>query len=125
MTSKEATVAYIWRYLVKPARVDAFREAYGPGGVWADYFSRSAEYLGTDLYEDLETPGCFVTIDYFADAGARGELVAREADAFAEIDAKWEKATLEEVFIGQFSASVARGLDPVATAGLPPATSVL
>ena len=108
MKSKNGAVAYIWRYVVKPDHVDAFREAYGPNGAWAAYFSQSMDYLGTDLYEDRETPGCFVTIDYFANAAARDELVAREADAFAAIDREWEEATLEEAFVGQFSTSAGR-----------------
>lgn len=105
MKSKNKAVAYIWRYVVKPDRVDAFREAYGPNGAWAAYFSQSADYLGTDLYEDRETPGQFVTIDYFANGAARDELVTRKADAYARIDREWEQATLEEIFVGQFSMS--------------------
>jgi len=105
MADREGVVAYIWQYNVKQDRVDAFRHAYGPDGVWAVYFSQSVAYLGTDLFEDCDTPGHFVTVDYFSNGAARSELVAREAQAFDLIDSEWEQATLEEDYVGQFNMS--------------------
>lgn len=105
MASRKSSVAYVWQFDVKPDCVDAFREAYGPKGVWAIYYSQSKDYLGTDLYEDRETAGRFLTVDYFSNGVARGELVASEADAFAKIDDQWEHATKKELYIGQFNMS--------------------
>lgn len=94
--------AFVWVYDVKPEHLAAFRDAYGGSGVWAKFFARSPGYLRTDLFEDAETPGRFMTVDYFRDAQARRALVEARADAYKAIDAEWAKATRAETFVGQF-----------------------
>lgn len=95
--------AYVWTYKIKAGHRDAFVEAYGSDGVWAQFFSKSPDYIRTDILADNDDPNRFSTIDYFENAQARPALVAKYADEFAAIDKRWEEATLEETFIGVFA----------------------
>ena len=94
--------ACVWSYLVVPEHRDAFKKAYGPKGVWHEFFSNSPDYLSTDLLEDKNDPNRFVTIDTFKTSDARDKLVAARQTEFNEIDGTWEKATRNETFIGMF-----------------------
>ena len=97
--------AYIWVYEVKPAHRDAFVDAYGPDGVWKEFFSKSPDYIRTDLLTDAADPNRFVTVDYFTNANARPALVEAHAKEFSALDAQWEEVTLREEFVGAFSAT--------------------
>ena len=99
---ENAGCAYVWVYKVKSERWDEFAAAYGADGVWARFFSKSPGYIRTEMLIDAHDPNRFSTIDYFKDRGARPALVEKYADEFAEIDKRWEEATLEETFIGEF-----------------------
>ncbi|HXI87931.1 MAG TPA: antibiotic biosynthesis monooxygenase [Parvularculaceae bacterium] len=94
--------AYIWSYRVKPECAAAFTRAYGPDGEWAQFFRRSPGYVRTDLLRDTQASDRFMTIDYFADKKARAALVDAHSEDYAAIDKKWQDATLEEAFIGEF-----------------------
>jgi hypothetical protein len=94
--------AYIWSCRVKREWRERFRDAYGPSGEWAKFFAKSEGYIRSDLLNDEKDAGRFVTIDYFQDAEARGELVAKFGAEYKAIDARWQDATLEETFIGAF-----------------------
>lgn len=95
-------IAHVWTYEVHPPQVEAFRRAYGPDGEWATFFRQSEGYLGTVLLEQCAEPARFMTIDYFADEMARSRLVEEHATDYAEIDRKWEEATIDEEFVGTF-----------------------
>lgn len=95
--------AYIWAYKVKAENRNAFAKAYGPEGVWVEFFSKSPAYIRTDILADNEDSNRFSTIDYFENPEARPALIAEYAEAFAAIDKLWEAATVEETFIGAFA----------------------
>ncbi len=106
MKTRDGSTSYIWQYDVKPECIDEFREAYGPKGVWYDYYAQSEHYLGTDLYEDDKVQGRFITIDYFSNGSAREDLISNKSTEFQKIDDQWEHATQEEFFIGQFEVRI-------------------
>ncbi len=103
LTPINGACAYVWTYKVKPEQREAFAEAYGPNGVWPEFFSQSPGYIRTDILADNDDPNRFSTIDYFKNTEARPALVAEQAEAFAAIDKRWEEATVEETFIGVFA----------------------
>ena len=90
----------IWRYQVRPERLDQFLAAYGPEGEWARLFRRSADFLGVELLEDARRRNTFVTLDRWQTQDA---LLAFKRDyklAYAELDKRCAAFTLEETQIG-------------------------
>ncbi|WP_286830787.1 MULTISPECIES: antibiotic biosynthesis monooxygenase family protein [Kordiimonas] len=62
--------ATTWQYRVRPEHVDTFREVYGAKGDWARLFARHPGFRGTRLYQDLDNPAGFVTVDVWQDEAA-------------------------------------------------------
>jgi len=60
----------VWEYAVLPAHVEEFERAYGGEGAWAQLFSRSDGFVGTELFRSVETPARYVTVDRFASEAA-------------------------------------------------------
>ena len=93
---------YIWEYRVRPERVDAFLEAYGPNGSWARLFRESSGYVRTELYRDRANPLRFVTVDYWDSRESWEEFRAEHAEVFERLDAACEAYTTDEREIGTF-----------------------
>lgn len=93
---------YVWTYRVKPEKVGPFRRAYAATGEWASLFSRSSDYLGTQLLNDASDPLRFATIDCFQSADGRARFLQANSAGYAELDRKWQDATTEEIFVGEF-----------------------
>ncbi len=93
--------AVVWQYLVKPGAVELFREAYAPGGKWAELFSRSDGYLGTELYNSAEAPERFLTLDRWRSRDAFADFMAGNAAAYAALDRCCADMTTAEVRLGE------------------------
>ena len=94
--------AYTWEYRVRPGHIDDFKVAYGGGGDWAMLFKMGQGYFRTDLLEDMEHPGRFMTTDFWdsrEDWEAMKRLNTREFD---RIDKECERLTEDEKFMGFF-----------------------
>jgi quinol monooxygenase YgiN len=92
----DAEYVYAWRYEVAPERRHAFERLYGPDGAWVQLFSRSADWLSTELLADLDRPGVYVTIDRWRSRSAYDEFRASVGAEWAEIDQQGEQLTLNE-----------------------------
>lgn len=46
----------VWQYDVAEDDVDSFESAYGPAGSWAELFSRSEGFRGTELFVAASVP---------------------------------------------------------------------
>lgn len=75
---------------------EKFTQAYGPDGVWAQWFSRARGYLGTGLIQDEISSYRFRALDYFTGKLARDDYVSAHENEYLKLDTFWEKATLSE-----------------------------
>jgi len=99
-----AVIVVIWRYEVKPAREDAFRELYGPDGEWARLFATDPAYLGTELLKDSGDGHTYLTLDRWRDRAAYEAFLARREAEYAALDAQGMALTASEERIGIFVA---------------------
>jgi hypothetical protein len=99
---RQAGFAYLWEYRVEPDRLEEFRRTYGPRGEWVKLFSRSADYLGTDLYHDTANARRFLTTDYWISREARDEFRSKFGSEIDDLDRRCEALTSEERFLGDF-----------------------
>ena len=53
----------IWELKVKFKEREKFEQFYDAKGDWAKFFSKSPDYLGTDVLESGEGDGIFLVID--------------------------------------------------------------
>lgn len=93
---------YLWEFSVRPEFVPAFESAYGPEGDWVQLFRRDSEYIRTDLIQDREIPGRYLTIDQWKSREACLSFRERYHSEFESLDAECEQFTVEERFIGEF-----------------------
>lgn len=94
--------AYMWEYVVDPGKVGDFERLYGPEGDWAELSGRSSHYLRTELLRDRETPGRFVTVDYWESKEDWDAWRAGVSAEFEELDRIGESLTLHEMELGRF-----------------------
>lgn len=93
---------YIWVYEVAPEGIQDFLELYGRDGPWVELFSKSPEYLGTELLSDRDQPGRFVTIDRWVSQEAFEAFRLNFADELAGLDDMGEQLTTGESPLGEF-----------------------
>jgi heme-degrading monooxygenase HmoA len=91
----------VWEYEVKPEHVDAFIEAYRPGGLWARLFHRGEGYMGSDLYRSTEHPAQFVTIDRWRSREQCTDFMMKQREAYAAMDEKCDEWTVSEQRLGE------------------------
>ena len=94
----------VWEFRVKPESIAEFERVYGPEGQWARLFRRSNEYLGTELLQDRECPGRYLTIDRWASHEALQRFKQEFAAKYAALDKKCERLTESEDLLGDFEA---------------------
>lgn len=93
---------YIWEYRVSAEHVEAFRAAYGPDGPWVRLFTGQPGYRRTELLQDRDDPGRFVTIAYWAGREDFETFQRAHRAEFAILDAKCESLTESERRLGEF-----------------------
>ena len=93
---------YLWEFIVAPGSDEAFVAAYGPDGAWVRLFRRDPAYVRTELWRDADDPGRLVTMDCWRSRVAFQAFRAREAQAFADLDAACESFTESERHLGDF-----------------------
>ena len=86
----------VWEYDVPEGSVADFERVYGPKGRWAQLFSSSDGFEGTELFASLSTPGRYLTVDRFRDEASWREFQTKHRDAYLELDAETEVLTLDE-----------------------------
>jgi len=80
----------IWAYDVPAHRTDAFVAAYGPEGDWAQLFRRSGEYVGTELFRDVESAQLFITVDRWRHEGAWKSFLVQHGEDYAALGSQLE-----------------------------------
>ena len=75
-------IALVFRYEVRDA--EAFENAYGPNGEWAEFFRQGRGYVGTEVLRDVEVPGRYLVIDRWESADAYNAFVAERREEYME-----------------------------------------
>lgn len=91
-------IAFVWRYVVRPAHIADFERTYGPSGAWAELFARADGYLGTELLRGGE--GRYLTIDRWRSAADFDAFMTSHRAAYQALDAICDAWTIEEERIG-------------------------
>ena len=95
--------AILWEFQPRTGTEQEFERAYGPNGVWPEFFKKGDGYLGTELLKDVNRPGTYVTIDRWRSQDDYDRFCDRNRDEYAEIDKRCEELTDSEVRIGSFT----------------------
>ena len=95
-------IAILWEYSVPLQHVTEFERHYNSAGTWVIFFRKAAAYHGSALLRDDETPGRFMTIDYWDSLEEYQEFSAENEDEYRRIDAMCERLTTSERRIGLF-----------------------
>lgn len=93
---------YVWVYEVAPEKIPEFLDTYGPDGPWCELFRRANGYLGTELLEDRNRSGRFLTIDRWESKEAFGSFRSAFSTEFEELDRRGERITSSEISLGDF-----------------------
>jgi heme-degrading monooxygenase HmoA len=86
----------VWEYDVPEESRTDFERTYGAEGDWAQLFSSSGGFRGTQLFVSLDDPGRYLTVDRFTDEDAWLEFLAEHSDAYRRLDASTAALTTEE-----------------------------
>ncbi len=95
--------AIVWTYTVRPGQAEAFADAYGPAGPWAQLFMQAEGYLGTELMQCEERTDDFITIDRWDSREAFVAFMGDHAEAYQALEAQSAGLTLIETRLGAFS----------------------
>jgi heme-degrading monooxygenase HmoA len=101
-TSVEWRYLIIWDFRVRPGMEERFEKGYGPQGDWAQFFTRGAGYVRTELNHDLKDSRRYVTLDFWISREAYENFRQRHAAEFGALDKKFEELTETELEIGKF-----------------------
>ena len=73
-------IALVFSYEVRDR--EAFEQAYGSDGEWAQFFRRGRGYIGTELLQDVETPGRYLVVDRWESADAYNAFAAEHREEY-------------------------------------------
>ena len=90
----------LWQFEVAPEKRAEFVRCYSSDGDWAQLFSRSVEWQGTELLVVEGDARSFFTIDRWTTPGAWERFKAIHAADYDALDRKCEGLTLSEQRIG-------------------------
>jgi heme-degrading monooxygenase HmoA len=92
----------LWQFDIAEDSIPTFEAAYGSRGSWASLFSRSPQYLGTELLKDAYVPGRYVTIDRWENEDAFRTFRAQHDSDYEALDRACDPLTAAETRIGAF-----------------------
>ena len=94
----------LWEFRTREGREKEFEEVYGSGGDWARLFQEDGEFLGTELFCDLDDPGRYVTLDRWVSRASYEAFRQRWRAEYETLDARCESLTRSEALLGCFLA---------------------
>jgi heme-degrading monooxygenase HmoA len=86
----------VWEYDVQEAAWADFEQIYGANGAWAQLFSSSDGFEGTELFASVSNSGRYLTVDRFRDEASWRRFQAEHREAYLALDAESEKLTIGE-----------------------------
>ncbi|HSX21896.1 MAG TPA: antibiotic biosynthesis monooxygenase [Gaiellaceae bacterium] len=73
-------IALVFSYEVRDS--EAFEQAYGNEGDWAQFFQQGTGYIGTELLRDVEIPSRYLVIDRWESAEAYNAFATAHRDEY-------------------------------------------
>jgi quinol monooxygenase YgiN len=92
----------IWRFRVKPKKVEEFQKIYSWKGPWAKLFGKSREYQGTILMQNVSDPLIFVVVDRWALEDSFERFRKQFGPDYERLDELCKSLTDEETLVGMF-----------------------
>lgn len=92
----------IWRYEVIPERVKEFLKIYDSNGEWVQLFSKSPDFIKTELYYETNAIQFFLTIDYWKSKKAYQAFYKSHKKEVDVIDEMGDELTISEERLGEF-----------------------
>ena len=92
----------IWDFRVRLGMEERFEKVYGPQGDWAQFFTRGAGYVRTELNHDLKDSRRYLTLDFWISREAYENFRRQHAVEYGSLDQKFEELTERELEIGKF-----------------------
>jgi hypothetical protein len=86
----------VWRFTTGDP--EAFERHYGPGGTWAAFFRRDANFVRTDLLRG----DAYLTLDWWTSREAYESFRTTHAAEYAQIDFQCESVAGTEEKVGVF-----------------------
>jgi heme-degrading monooxygenase HmoA len=93
----------VWQCEIAEEKVPAFEATYGPEGAWAQLFSTSPDYLGTELLRDAYIPGSYLTIDRWASEEDFRAFRKGHDPEYESLDRASDSLTSRETRIGAYT----------------------
>jgi heme-degrading monooxygenase HmoA len=93
----------VWQFEIAEEKIAAFEAAYGPAGAWAQLFSASPNYLGTELLRDAYIPGSYLTIDRWASEEDFRAFRKDHDPEYEALDRTCDALTSRETRIGAYT----------------------
>ena len=94
--------AILWEFVPAPGKEREFEAAYGPKGLWAEFFADADGFLGTDLLREADGDGPYMTFDRWRSADDYDAFVTANRQAYAELDEECQALTTREFCRGSF-----------------------
>ncbi len=92
----------VWKFEIAEEKIAAFEAAYGPQGAWAQLFSSSPDYQGTELLRDAYIPGSYLTIDRWASEDAFRAFRKDHDSEYEALDRSSDSLTSQETRVGAY-----------------------
>ncbi len=92
----------MWEFQVRSGSEQAFVNAYGPEGAWAQLFRRSPDFVGVELTRSVKNPDRFFTFDTWVSRAGFEAFCEQNAKAYEALDQKLAGLTDWERRIGSF-----------------------
>ena len=86
----------VWEYDVREPAAAEFERIYGADGAWAQLFSSSDGFEGTELFASLSHPWRYLTVDRFRDEASWRRFQVEHREAYLALDAESERLTVGE-----------------------------
>jgi heme-degrading monooxygenase HmoA len=86
----------VWEYDVPEAAAADSERIYGTNGAWAQLFSSSDGFEGTELFASVSNSGRYLTVDRFRDETSWRRFQDEHREAYLALDAESEGLTVAE-----------------------------
>ena len=86
----------VWEYDVREAASADFEQVYGADGAWAQLFSSSDGFEGTELFISVSNPGRYLTVDRFRDEASWRRFQVEHREAYLTLDGESGGLTVAE-----------------------------
>lgn len=101
-TGSEWGYLIVWEFRPKAGLESRFEEAYGPNGIWAQFFRQGEGYCGTELVRDTNETGRYLTIDVWASREAYEKFRHTNLEEYNQLDRQCGEMTQAELKLGMF-----------------------